>query len=54
MKTDDVPAGRFDKQHLFETEIFSNILKVFTVSFDRFSAPLLNKSRKKCLLTPNA
>ncbi len=29
-------------QHLFEIEIFGNIL--FTVTFEQFNAPLLNKS----------
>ncbi len=32
------------EQHLFETEIFYNIIHVFTVNFDQFSASLLNKS----------
>jgi len=28
----------------FETEIFCNIINVFTVTFDQFSESLLNKS----------
>ncbi len=30
--------------HLFEVEIFSNILNVFTISFDKCNALSLNKS----------
>ncbi len=30
------------EQHLFETEIFSNIIIVFTVTVDLFNASLLN------------
>ncbi len=32
------------EQHLFEIEIFSNIINVFTVTFDHFNASWLNKS----------
>ncbi len=32
------------EQHLFETEIFCNIIIVFTVTFDKFNIFLLNKS----------
>ncbi len=32
------------EQHLIETEIFYNIIHVFTVSFDTFKASVLNKS----------
>ncbi len=32
------------EQHLFETEIFCNIINVFTVTFDQFNASLMNKS----------
>ncbi len=32
------------EQHLFEIEIFPNIINVFTVTFDQFNASLLNKS----------
>ncbi len=32
------------KQHLFEIEIFCNIMNVFTVTLDLFNAALLNKS----------
>ncbi len=32
------------EQHLFEIEIFSNIINVFTVTFDQFNASLINKS----------
>ncbi len=34
------------EQHLFEIEIFCNIISVFTVTFDQFNASLLNKSIK--------
>jgi len=37
------PENKKEK-HLFETEIFYNILHVFTVTFDRFNAPSVNKS----------
>jgi len=39
------------KQPLFEIEIFVNIIKVFTVTFDQFNAYLLNQLI--ILLTPN-
>ncbi len=32
------------EQHLFETEIFCNIIDVFTVTFDQHNASLLNKN----------
>ncbi len=32
-----------EEQHLFEIEIFCSIKNVFTVTFDQFSACLLNK-----------
>ncbi len=32
------------EQHLFETEIFCNIINVLTVTFDQFNASLMNKS----------
>ncbi len=32
------------EQNLFETEIFCNNAKIFTVTFDQFNAFLLNKS----------
>ncbi len=35
------------EQHLFETEIFCNIINVFTVTFHQFNASLMNKSIKK-------
>jgi len=46
------------KQPLFEIEIFVNIIKVFTVTFDQFNAYLLNqlisyKKNQNILLTPN-
>ncbi len=31
-------------QHLFEIEIFCNIVNIFTVTFDKFNAYLMNKS----------
>ncbi len=50
---------KFSEWHLFEMEIFCNIINVFTGSFDEFNATLSNKSnnfiqkRKKSLLIPN-
>uniref|UniRef100_A0A671NGF2 Hypoxia-inducible factor 1-alpha-like n=1 Tax=Sinocyclocheilus anshuiensis TaxID=1608454 RepID=A0A671NGF2_9TELE len=41
-----------DKQHLFEIEIFSNNVKVLTVTFNQFNASLLNKSIKLFSPTP--
>jgi len=35
---------KLKKQHPFEMENFYNIINVFTVTFDQFSASLLNKS----------
>ncbi len=35
--------GKWKKQHLFEIEIFSYSVKVFTVTFDHFNASLINK-----------
>ncbi len=35
---------KFKEQHLFETEIFCNIINVFIINFDQFKAFLLNKS----------
>ncbi len=40
------------EQHLFAVEIFSNIINVFLVTFDKFNASLLNKSIK-ILLPPD-
>ncbi len=40
------------EQHLFEIEIFCNIINVFTVTFDQFNASLINKST--CLYQPVA
>uniref|UniRef100_A0A8C1XZA5 Centromere protein M n=1 Tax=Cyprinus carpio TaxID=7962 RepID=A0A8C1XZA5_CYPCA len=39
------------EQHLFQIEIFRNIINVFTVTFNQFNASLLNKSMK-CLTDP--
>ncbi len=40
--------GYFDeslkKQHLFEIDIFCNVINVSTVTFDHFNASLINKS----------
>ncbi len=33
-----------NRKYLFEIEAFCNNVKVFTVTFDQFTAPLLNKS----------
>ncbi len=50
------------EQHLFEIEIFCNIINVFTVTFDQFNTSLMNlsinflkKKKKKRIkwLTPN-
>ncbi len=38
---------KLNKKHLFEIEIFSSIINVFTVAFGQFSASWLNKSSKK-------
>ncbi len=35
---------KFKEQHLFETEIFCNIINVFTVTFDQYNESLLIKS----------
>ncbi len=32
------------EQHLFEIEIFCNIINAFTVTFDQFNVSLMNKS----------
>ncbi len=44
------------EQHLFGTEIFCNIINVFTVTFDQFNESLLNKNifsfKNKKNLTP--
>ncbi len=32
------------EQHLFEEEIFSNIINIFTVTLDQFNASLLNQN----------
>ncbi len=34
------------EQHLFEIEIFCNVINVFTITFDQFNASLLNKTFK--------
>ncbi len=39
-------------EHLFEIEIFYNIINIFTVNFDQFNTSLLSKSIN-FLLTPN-
>jgi len=31
------------EQHLFEIEIFCNIINIFTVTFDQFNASFLNE-----------
>ncbi len=36
--------SQMNRQHLFEIEIFCNIINVFTVTFDQFNASLMNKS----------
>jgi len=33
-----------EEQRLFETEVFCNIINVFTATFDQFNASLLNKN----------
>jgi len=38
----------FKEQHLCETEIYSNIINVFTVTFDEYNASLQNKSLNCC------
>ncbi len=35
---------KLNKKHLFEVEIFSSIINVFTVAFGQFNASWLNKS----------
>ncbi len=35
---------KLNKKHLFEIEIFSSIINVFTVAFGQFNASWLNKS----------
>ncbi len=42
---DSLMNRKFKRPHLFEIEIFCNIIDVFTVTFDQFEASLLNKSR---------
>ncbi len=32
------------EQHLFEIEIFCNIINIFTITFDQFNMSLMNKS----------
>ncbi len=32
------------EEHLFEIELFCNIIKVFTATFNQFNASLMNKS----------
>ncbi len=39
------------EQHLFEIEIFCNIINVFTVTFNQFNVSLLNTSIIFYLLT---
>jgi len=36
--------NKSEVQHLFEKEIFCNIINAYTVTFDRINASLLNKS----------
>jgi len=38
------------EQHLFEIEVFCNIISVFTFTFDQFNAFLLNKNNNFFLL----
>ncbi len=40
---DSLMNRKFKRPHLFEIEIFCNIINVFTVTFDQFDASLLNK-----------
>ncbi len=41
----DSQMNRISKEpHLFEIEIFGQIINVFTVTFDKFYASLLNKN----------
>ncbi len=37
-----VSVESWKEQHLFESEIFCNIINAFTVTFDQFNASLLN------------
>ncbi len=49
------PWQSSDEQHLFEIEIFCNIIHVFTVTFNQLNASLLNKSINFLFfLTPNS
>ncbi len=41
------------KLHLFDIEIFRNILDVFSVTFDQYNASLLNKSINSLKQIPN-
>ncbi len=36
--------GFFDEQNVFKMETFCNNVKVFTITFDQFIVPFLNKS----------
>ncbi len=36
--------GKFKDQHLFEIEIFSNIINIFPATYDQFNASFLNIS----------
>ncbi len=49
-------SGLFDEsskeQHLFVIDFFFFTLNVFTVTFDKFNASLLNKSIKKNIFWP--
>jgi len=40
------------EQHLFETDIFCNIINVFTITFDQFNESLLKICLKKYLINP--
>ncbi len=52
-----VISRKWKKEHLFKTEIFCNIINIFTGNFDQFNEPLLNKKiliyfKKNIWLTP--
>ncbi len=52
----DSLTRKLKEQHLFEMDIFCNIINVFTVTFDKFIVFLQNKSIHLFLfqvLTPN-
>ncbi len=43
---------KFKRKHLFDIEIYCNIINVFTVTFDQFNASLMNKSINFNLKSP--